>query len=509
MEYTLTDVKVNVTVTSNTPYKKTLLGSFNLHKVEDNTVFSKSEDYFDYNRLSFYNTANVSKCVQVVFDTNKFLLDNKSSELPEYLEDEAGYITDFKQSIEPNSNLSFNFYKKSFGTSYNINDFYINTNCEIELIFYLVVDPTILEVYKGSNYDLMSGVTFTDEEGTPVSSTITYESSPTFDINTVGTYEVTYRTTYRNTEYTRNRTIEVIYEGVNIGFDQSDVYLVKGTSYNLMTGAALKDKDGNIISTDITYESNPTFDINTVGIYTVTYHGSYRGANYTNTRTVKVFESTYTYTSTIDNSFIAPAPGVYKIELWGAQGGNGGQGLCSGGLGGSGGKGGYVSATVTMSVGQTFSVKVGAKGTNGAQTANYGRGGYIDGSNGLGTGGVSGAGGGGGGSTTLNYNSTVYLRANGGGGGGGGADGGYYKNSKGAYSCGGCAYRNVGYAGGKGGGGGIGILGGNGAPNSCAAAGYAGGVGTYYLDTSYMTLITNTNGNRTGNGQAIITYLNP
>lgn len=149
-------------------------------------------------------------------------------------------------------------------------------------------------------------------------------------------------------------------------------------------------------------------------------------ANTTLTANWVVTVTTFAYTGAA-TTYTAGASGTYKVELYGAQGGHGGQGLCSGGGGNSGGSGGYVSATIYMTKDQVFTVTVGGAGGNGAYSSSYG------------AGGVSGA-----------------------GGGGGGADGGYHKTTSGAYNCGGCSYRNAGAAGGSGGAGGVGISGGGG-----------------------------------------------
>ena len=239
-----------------------------------------------------------------------------------------------------------------------------------------------------------------------------------------------------------------------------------------------------------------------------------KGTTGNKTYTANWADTVYTYNYTGDiQTLTAPATGTYYIELYGAKGGDGADGQCSGGDGGTGGKGGYVKASVTLTKGTSYTIYVGGAGSEGQWgywSSSVGEGGYSDGSNGSKAVYASGGGGGGGGSTRFLSGSTVYVRANGGGGGGGGADGGWYSNTgsiDGNKTCGGCSYRNMGAAGTKGGSGGGGTSGGSGAANSCNASGSNGGAGSYYVDTTYATYITSTNGARSGNGYAVITYV--
>ncbi|MDO5151335.1 MAG: glycine-rich protein, partial [Oscillospiraceae bacterium] len=83
-------------------------------------------------------------------------------------------------------------------------------------------------------------------------------------------------------------------------------------------------------------------------------------------------EYTYSYTGQYQ-TFVAPATGFYKIELWGAQGGNSvgnnsracsyGRGNAYGG--GCGGFGAYTSGVIKLNKGETLYVYVGQRGLNG------------------------------------------------------------------------------------------------------------------------------------------------
>lgn len=192
--------------------------------------------------------------------------------------------------------------------------------------------------------------------------------------------------------------------------------------------------------------------------------------------------TTFSYTGAAQY-YTAPVTGNYEITLYGAKGGNGGLGLCSGGLGGAGGNGGYVKATVRLTQGQTYTVWVGGKGKD----SSYGD--TQEGTGGLSDGVTGGTG----------------VRVSG-GGGGGGADGGWYRKSNGSTTCGGCKYRNMGAGGARGGNGGGGTAGGNGAANSCQASGSAGSAGTHYVNSTYST-VTASGSTGTGNGSASIKYV--
>lgn len=133
------------------------------------------------------------------------------------------------------------------------------------------------------------------------------------------------------------------------------------------------------------------------------------------------------------------------VKMWGGGGGGGGGGSAA--AGGAGGAGGYVTATYTVTPGETLNLYVGGAGTGGTRN-------------------TGGGGGGGGGYSSLYRNTTPLAIAAGGAGGGGG------RNSAG----------NTGGAGGAGGGtsgvagGASGVAGGGGAgtPSAGGSAGSGG-----------------------------------
>ena len=236
----------------------------------------------------------------------------------------------------------------------------------------------------------------------------------------------------------------------------------------------------------------------------------------------------FDYTGTIQN-FLTPADGRYKLETWGAQGGDGTYPSSSSAIGGYGG---YSVGTYSLIKNAKLFILIGGKGTSGVMPAN------SSATNTVSTGGFNGGGngsnaydgqyfygtGGGGGATNISYNndllkngsSGAVLIASGGGGGGslswsqnegynkyvGGSGGGYIGgNGTGwpnySYGIGGTQslVSNVAYAGlfGAGGdgatggaGGGSGYYGGTGSRTWTSAGGGSGYIGNSLLTEKSM-----------------------
>lgn len=128
--------------------------------------------------------------------------------------------------------------------------------------------------------------------------------------------------------------------------------------------------------------------------------------------------TTQTISSSGSGSFTVPE-GVTSltVKLWGGGAGGGAGGTSSGGAGGAGGGAGYVSATISVTPGETLSTYVGGAGSGGSVN-------------------TSGGGGGGGGYSSI-YRSTTPLVIAAGGGGGGGGKTATSSNSGGAGGAGG------------------------------------------------------------------------
>ncbi|MDD3187241.1 MAG: hypothetical protein PHD02_02060 [Bacilli bacterium] len=130
--YIITDLIVDVDVVSTSPYSKTISGKFYIHKDNDQLIVVNMNDYSNYDRLNLYNSSDTSKCIQVSWNTSKFLIDNPYSDFPNYLTDTNNYINEFKIMLEANTSISYVFYKNSFSSTYTIDDFNILEDCTIE-----------------------------------------------------------------------------------------------------------------------------------------------------------------------------------------------------------------------------------------------------------------------------------------------------------------------------------------------------------------------------------------
>src|SRR5574344_2838708 len=239
---------------------------------------------------------------------------------------------------------------------------------------------------------------------------------------------------------------------------------------------------------------------------------------------------TFDYTGDIQ-TFNVPYSGVYKLEVWGAQGGIS---YANGSQQDIGGYGGYATGNITIKSKESLYIVVGGKGGIGSFSA-CSTGGYNGGGTGSNDGGGCGgsnddeAAGGGGGATHIattnrgllssysSYQNEVLIVAGGGGGAswtfpggtGGGTNGGINSYTTSSYST-----QTTGYAFGVG-------QNGSGAANGDGVAGGGGGwYGGYTANVSYQSAGTGgsgyiggvtdgsmTNGSRAGNGYAKLTLV--
>lgn len=125
--YQISDVVVNISVMSTSPYKKTLIGDFTLHKrdVESNNVVLNYKNYSNYDRLIVSNTGTNNKCIKINWDSSKLKIDADTNEFSAYNVDANGYINEIKFNINAKNNMSYIFYKVDFDQIYNVNEFTI------------------------------------------------------------------------------------------------------------------------------------------------------------------------------------------------------------------------------------------------------------------------------------------------------------------------------------------------------------------------------------------------
>ena len=319
---------------------------------------------------------------------------------------------------------------------------------------------------------------------------------------------------------------------------------VNHISYNETTGKFYSKGSGwtgtvNKVRFDwstLTSGSTDVVSITFIGNGSATGNGSY---------TMKVTCGLPEGSNTISETFTAktsiqsitlPA-GKYKLEAWGAQGGNlsdTGYGPYTGSTYGVGGKGGYSYGELTLTSSQILYIGVGGKGSG--TSAGY---------NGGGAGSAAGAGGGGathiatanGLLSSLSGNTSSILLVAGGGGGAQYGDGGYGGGGNNAgqtspKTVGGSSVSSFwgstgsggtttgGYSFGKGqnsasgsdglygGAGGGGYYGGYSCTSDVSRVDdYGGGGGSGYINTSKLTNYDGSNGVNSGNGKVVITGL--
>lgn len=112
----------------------------------------------------------------------------------------------------------------------------------------------------------------------------------------------------------------------------------------------------------------------------------------------------FDYTGSVQTATLTP--GRYKLECWGAQGGNSNQ---SNGTYGNGGKGGYSTGILNVSTNTTIYITVGGQGQNGVLNTRT-AGGFNGGGDGYGTNNF-GVGGGGGGASDISLMSPVFSHS--------------------------------------------------------------------------------------------------
>lgn len=112
----------------------------------------------------------------------------------------------------------------------------------------------------------------------------------------------------------------------------------------------------------------------------------------------------FDYTGSVQTATLTP--GRYKLECWGAQGGNSNQ---SNGTYGNGGKGGYSTGILNVSTNTTIYITVGGQGQNGVLNTRT-AGGFNGGGDGYGTNSF-GVGGGGGGASDISLMSPVFSHS--------------------------------------------------------------------------------------------------
>lgn len=125
--YELNNVVVKVTLTSISPYHKTLEGTFTLNKnnLKEDGINLNYENYSNYDKLIISNSYTTNKCVKVTWDSSKILIGEDLDKFHSYETDLNGYVNEIIFNINAKESLGYTFYSKDLHTRYNVTEFLI------------------------------------------------------------------------------------------------------------------------------------------------------------------------------------------------------------------------------------------------------------------------------------------------------------------------------------------------------------------------------------------------
>lgn len=319
------------------------------------------------------------------------------------------------------------------------NDMLLNVMKENGLIVYNVQDDTgtnkdnfldlpIIEIHDNLldrvTLDSSNTSTYTDrgamakdKNGNALE--VTTEVTPEFDITKKGVYLYTYTAT---SEGHTNKVIKTVLvkdtEAPMISFTNDiAIEITEINSYDFLADVTVTDNSGEVIV--------PTVETNfstLEGIYTIKYIARDSSGNETiKLRKIQVgnicgvapgTQFNFAYTGSVQ-SFVPECAGRYKLEVWGAQGGDGGPSN-------KGGKGGYSYGILNINDSTNLFIYVGGAGKGSSSTSASTtelKGGFNGGGSSYQTTGSRGSGGG---STDIRINQdSLYARVIVAGGGGG------------------------------------------------------------------------------------------
>lgn len=144
---------------------------------------------------------------------------------------------------------------------------------------------------------------------------------------------------------------------ITLNGDEEDEYVVYINVGGTFTDPGYTGWDGNAPQTE--WENGKVLDTNIPG----TYYLHYNFDGYLFRRKVEVgnYNASFAYTGG-EQEYRVLAPGYYKLEVWGAQGGNSTYG----------GKGGYTSGVIKLNKGDKLYAYVGSMGPSNETTTNVG-----------------------------------------------------------------------------------------------------------------------------------------
>ena len=117
------EVSIKITVESLSPYKKELIGIFNLNKLEEpeTDLLIEYQGYDEYDELILTNLSDQKKCVEINFLSDNYVVDIDDTIIDYSLEETNKIILE----IPKEDSIIKDFYKTNFEKKYSIEDFVI------------------------------------------------------------------------------------------------------------------------------------------------------------------------------------------------------------------------------------------------------------------------------------------------------------------------------------------------------------------------------------------------
>ena len=126
-EHDLTYVSVLIEVTSDVPYKKTLIGEFNLSSIElaESGLKINYNEFDNYSRVIVSNSYDENKCVKLSWDQDNLRIDidKLSEDVVSFQKDTSNNINEIIFNIDKKNSISYMFYKTEFDKKYDYNEF--------------------------------------------------------------------------------------------------------------------------------------------------------------------------------------------------------------------------------------------------------------------------------------------------------------------------------------------------------------------------------------------------
>ena len=124
-EQDLTYVSVLIEVTSLKPYRKTLIGEFNLSSSEilDSGLGVDYKEFDNYSRAIITNAYDEDKCVKLSWNPDNLRIDETTGEILSYKIDSNNNINEIIFNINKKNSVSYLFYKTDMNGKYDYKEF--------------------------------------------------------------------------------------------------------------------------------------------------------------------------------------------------------------------------------------------------------------------------------------------------------------------------------------------------------------------------------------------------